>query len=121
MQNLNQKRGYCNGTRYIVTQVSSRIIYAKKLGCNANDPNTTIMIPKIPIHTKQDDFMFILKQIQWPVRIAYVMSMNKSQGQTFTKCVILLPNSVSTHGNLYVGLSRCGEPNNLFISVNRDK
>ena len=85
MRNLNQKRGNCNGTRYIVTQVSSRIIYATKLGCNANDPNAMIMIPKIPIHTKQDDFPFILKLIQWPVQIAYVMSMNKSQGQTFTK------------------------------------
>ena len=96
MRNLNQKRGHCNGTRYILIQVSSIIIYATKLGCNANDPNAAIMIPKIPIHTKQDDFPFILKQIQWPVRIAYVVSMNKSQGQTFPKCSILLPNSVFT-------------------------
>ena len=121
MRNLNQKRGHCNGTRYMVTQVTSRIIYATKLGCNANDPNATIMIPKIPIHTKQDDFPFILKRIQWPVRIAYVMSMNKAQGQTFTKCGLLLPNSVFTHGQLYVGLSRCGEPKNLFIYVNQDE
>ena len=62
------------------------------------------MIKKIPVHTKQDDFPFILKQIPRPVRIAYVMFMNKSQGQTFTKCGLLLPNSVFTHGQLYVGL-----------------
>ena len=85
MQNLNQKRGHCNGTRYIVTQVSSKIIYATKLGRNANDPNATITIPKIPIHTRQDDFLFILKRIQWPVQIAYVMFMDKAHGQTFTK------------------------------------
>ena len=107
--------------RDIVTQVSSRIIYATKLGCNSNDPNATIMIPKIPIHTKQDDFPFILKRIQWPIRIAYryVVSMNKGQGQTFSKCSLLLPNSVFTHGQLYVGLSRCGEPNNFSIYVNQ--
>ena len=107
MQNLNQKRGNCNGTRYIVTQVSSKIIYATKLGRNANDPNATITIPKIPIHTKKDDFQFILKIIQGTVRISCVMSMYKSQGQTFTKCSIILPNSVFTHKQLYVGLSRC--------------
>ena len=121
MQILNQKRGHCNGTRYIVTQISPRIIYATKLGYNTNYPNATIMIPKTPIYTKQDDFPFILKQIQWPVRIAYIMSMNKSQGQTFTKCGLLLPNIVFTHRQLYVGQSRCGEPNNLFIYVNQDE
>ena len=121
MQNLNQERGHCKGTRYIVTQASPIIIYATELGFNANDTNATIMIPKIPIHTKQDDFPFILKWIQRPVRIAYVMSMNKSQGQTFIKCGLLLPNSFFTHGQLYVGLSRCGEPNTLSICVNQDE
>ena len=121
MRNLNQKSGHCNGKRYIVTQVSPRIFYAKKLVCNANDKNATVMIPKIPIHTKQDDFPFILNQIQWPVRIAYIMSMNKPQGQTFTKYVLLLTNSVFTHGQLYVGLLICGEPNNLSIYVNQDE
>ena len=121
MQNLNQKRGHSNGTRYIVTQVLSRIIYATKLVCNSNDPNATIMIQKIPIHTNQDDFPFILKRIQWPVQIAYVVSMNESQGQTFTKCCLLLTNSVFTYGQLYIGLSRCGEPNDLSIYVNKDE
>ena len=79
------------------------------------------MIPKIPIHTKQDDFPFISKRIQWPVQISYIMSVNKSQGQTFTKCGLLLPNSVFTHRQLYVGLSRCKEPNNVFIYVNQDE
>ena len=49
------------------------------------------------------------------------MSMNKSQGQTFPKCSLLLPNSVFAHGHLYVGLLICGEPNNLSIYVNQDK
>ena len=120
MQILNQKRVHCNGMQYIVTQLSSRILYATKLGYNANDLNATIMIPKIPIHIKQGGFPFILKQIQWPVRIAYVMFVNKAQGRTFTKCGLLLLNSVFTHGQLYVGLSICGEPNNLSIYVNQD-
>ena len=121
MQNLNQERGHCKGTRYIVTQASPRIIYATELGFNANDTNATIMIPKIPIHTKQDDSPFILKRIQWPVRIAYIMSMNKYQGRNFTKCSVLLTNSVFTNGQLYFGLLRCGEPNSLSIYVNRNE
>ena len=67
------KRGHCNGTLYIVTQVSTRLIYAMQLWCNANDLNTMILIPKIPIHTNQDDLTFILNRIQCPVQIAYVI------------------------------------------------
>ena len=76
---------------------------------------------KIPIHTKKDDFQFILKIIQGTVRISCVMSMHKSQGQTFTKCSIMLPNSVFTHKQLYVGLSRCWELNNMSIYVMQDE
>ena len=49
------------------------------------------------------------------------MSTDKAQVQKFTKCGLVLPNSVSTHRNLYVGLSRCGEPNNLSIYDNQDE
>lgn len=47
---------------------------------------------------------------QFPIRPAFAMSINKSQGQTFKRVGIFLPNPCFTHGQLYVALSRVGDP-----------
>ncbi len=38
--------------------------------------------------------------------VAYAMTINKSQGQTLKYVKLFLENSVFSHGQLYVGLSR---------------
>ena len=40
------------------------------------------------------------------MRLAYSMTINKAQGQTFQKVVLDLPKPVFAHGQLYVALSR---------------
>ena len=41
------------------------------------------------------------------------MTINKSQGQTFRRTGLLLPESCFAHGQLYVAFSRCGYPTNV--------
>ena len=53
---------------------------------------------------------------QFPIKVAYAMSINRSQGQTLQKVGIFLPQNVFTHGQLYVALSRVSSSNNIFIS-----
>ena len=50
----------------------------------------------------------------FPLHGIVVLSINRAQGQSVSKCVILLPKDVWTHGKIYVAFSRCGNPNNIY-------
>jgi ATP-dependent DNA helicase PIF1 len=45
------------------------------------------------------------------------MSINKAQGQTIPYMGLYLPDSVFTHGQLYVALSRVQSKKNIYILV----
>ncbi len=49
------------------------------------------------------------------------MTINKSQGQSLDICSIILEESVFAHGQLYVALSRCRNPNNIKVCADQSK
>ncbi|GFX10943.1 ATP-dependent DNA helicase [Trichonephila clavipes] len=55
------------------------------------------------------------KGLQFPIRLAFAMSINKSQGQTMSICGLDLENPCFSHGQLYAACSRVGKPSNLFV------
>lgn len=120
IRNLDVKTGHCNRTRYIIEDFTEKIIMAKKLNGDGSE-NDTILIPKISINSKETDFAVIFKRKQFPVVGAYYLTFNRAQGQSFQKCGLDLPKSVFTHGQLYVGIGRCGDCKELSVYANQEE
>ena len=96
LKSLKVSRDHINGARYTVVAASDTLISARKLGDISN--GETIYIPRITMQPSDSDLPFTLKIRQFPERPALAMTINKSHGQTFKKCGIILTTSVFTHG-----------------------
>ena len=115
MRNLDPRNGLCNGTRLIVDDYSNRVLYCT-IATGKHQGRKTI-IPRIPLTSTPGDLPFILRRKQFPVRLAYFMTINKSQGQTMQTVGVHLPDAVFGHGQLYVALSRVGSPQSITVLV----
>jgi len=78
-----------------------------------------VLIPQISLIPNNMPFDF--KRLQFQVRLAFAMSINKSKGQSLSVCGINLKNLCFSHGQLYVACSRVGIPTKLFIYVPENK
>ena len=72
-----------------------------------------VFIPRIPLIPT--DLPFEFKRIQFPIKLAFAMTINKSQGQSLKVAGIDLQNDCFGHGQLYVAISRVGSNKNLYI------
>ena len=80
---------------------------------NHKNAEESVMLPRISIIPT--DLPFRFKRVQFPVRLCFSITINKSQGQTFNTVGVDLSEDVFTHGQLYVALSRVGNSKNLFV------
>ena len=75
-----------------------------------------VFIPSIILDTGEFSTLpFILYRRQFPIVLAFVITINKSQGQSLEKVGIYFRRPLFSHGQLYVALSRYKDANQLFI------
>lgn len=111
--NLRPKKGLCNGTRLIITALKQHVIEAQILsGTFAGQKH---YIPRIDLHSQTGDTFFTLRRRQFPIRLCFAITINKSQGQSLNTVGIDLSLPVFSHGQLYVALSRVTNVRRLFI------
>jgi len=113
LRNMNKKLGLCNGSRLIVKRLQPHVIEAEVLG--GTNAGRRVYIPRIETSPANTGLPFVLKRRQFPIRPAYAMTINKSQGQTLRRVGLSLLSPVFTHGQLYVALSRVRRKQDIRI------
>lgn len=75
-------------------------------------------VPRVTLNTENDPPLpFTFSRHQFPVRVAYGMTINKSQGQTFQNVGIFLPEPCFRHGQLYTAASRVTSSQGLKVQI----
>ena len=105
----------CNGTRLRVVACNRNLIRASILyGPRAG---TEYSFSRTVFRPQGNKTSVRLIRIQFPFRLAFSMTINKSQGQTFDRVGILLREPVFSHGQLYVAAARVASFSSLIILV----
>ncbi len=113
LRNLNQSIRLCNGTRLIVKRLGQHVIEAEII--TRNNVGKHVFIPRIIMSPSGTDQPFVLRRRRFPVRVAFAITINKNQGQTFNNVGVYLPSLIYSHGHLYVAISRVTSSANIKI------
>ncbi len=114
--NLDPSAGLCNGTCMHVERCGERVVECKILG--GKHAGKMVFIPRIPLSPPSSaELPFEFHHTQFPLRLAFAMMTNKSQGQMLTHVGLVLKDPVFTHGQLYVALSCVTNGANLHLML----
>ena len=115
LRNLNARQGLYNGTRLVVKSWTENIIVATIL--IGPKKGAEVYIPRITHIDHNSKKIYTLIRRQFPIRLCFSKTINKSQGQSYDRVGIYLPTPCFAHGQLYTAVSHVKSPDNLKIYV----
>jgi ATP-dependent DNA helicase PIF1 len=111
LRNLDQKNGHCNGVKYVIRNMSNHVI--EVMAISGSKPGSKLFIPRT--------LPFTMRRKQFPIKPAFAITANKAQGQTLLTVGLYLETDFFSHGQLYVVLSRCGDPKSIMILKRKER
>jgi len=119
LKNLDAANGVCNGSRGILTRHSNRVLEVRLL--TGGQAGQTVFIPRISNQPGEGENAFVFTRRQFPVRVCFSMTINKSQGQSVKFVGLDLRSPAFTHGQFYVAVSRVTSVSNLKVIWEEEK
>ena len=91
MRNLDQLNGKANGTLAEILDITRNVLKEKILNGSPEHVGTTIIIPRIKLISNDAALPFQLAWRQFPIKVAFAMTINKAQGRTLKHMGLYLP------------------------------
>jgi len=114
--NVNPLRGFYNGARGRVVEINER---QKRIRIRMHETGRH-WVAEPTAFTLERGSTLIARRTQFPLRLAWAVTMHKAQGQTLSGDVVFpLDNSVFDYGQAYVALSRVRSADQLVLTALR--
>ncbi|CAD5233144.1 unnamed protein product [Bursaphelenchus xylophilus] len=107
-KNLSVRTGFSNGTRMRVVALHNDLVECQKIDPHGNLGQIALIArSRFDYRPRKDARAGIrFTRYQFPLQLAFAMSINRAQGQTLNVVGLYLDDPVFSHGQTYVSLSR---------------
>ncbi|KAL8567286.1 hypothetical protein ACOMHN_023329 [Nucella lapillus] len=82
---------------------------------NLKEQGEAVLLPRIPLEPTDSPLPFTFRRLQFPIKPAFALTINKSQRQTFSVLGADLREPCFSHGMFYVAVSRTGSCQTLTL------
>jgi len=117
LRNLAKKHGLTNNTRVKILNIQQYCISVQTI----SEHPRSFRIPRVRFNFRLPfGESYKMTRTQFPLRLAYSITVNKSQGQEYDNALVDMRCSSFAHGHLYVALSRIRYASKIAVIVRED-